>query len=108
MVAISVPVPAQRFYENQRQIVARLRATKEALERRSSGGRGIKRPGQSGLSHRPESDTDVPYPGTEAGKFEGPKRRVKAGGTGGDAEAKVAKKIRGMSFEENENNAMGL
>lgn len=33
MVAISVPVPAQRFYKNQRQIVARLRATKEALER---------------------------------------------------------------------------
>ena len=38
----------------------------------------------------------------------GSERRVKAGGTGGDAEAKVAKKIRGVSFEENENNAMGL
>ena len=33
LVAISVPVPAQRFYKHQRQIVARLRATKEALER---------------------------------------------------------------------------
>jgi len=32
-VAISVPVPAQRFYEHQRHITARLRATKEALER---------------------------------------------------------------------------
>ena len=32
-VAISVPVPAQRFYEHQRHIAARLRATKEALER---------------------------------------------------------------------------
>jgi DNA-binding IclR family transcriptional regulator len=32
-VAISVPVPAQRFYEQQRQIVLRLKATKEALER---------------------------------------------------------------------------
>jgi DNA-binding IclR family transcriptional regulator len=32
-VAISVPVPAQRFYKHQRQIVARLKATKEALER---------------------------------------------------------------------------
>ncbi len=33
IVAISVPVPAQRFYKHQRQIVARLRATKETLER---------------------------------------------------------------------------
>ncbi len=33
VVAISVPVPAQRFYKYQRQIVARLRAIKEALER---------------------------------------------------------------------------
>ena len=33
LVAISVPVPAQRFYKHQRQIVARLRATKAALER---------------------------------------------------------------------------
>jgi len=33
VVAISVPVPAQRFYKHQRTIVARLRATKEALER---------------------------------------------------------------------------
>jgi DNA-binding IclR family transcriptional regulator len=32
ILAISVPVPAQRFYGNQRHIVARLRATKEALE----------------------------------------------------------------------------
>ena len=32
-VAISVPVPAQRFYKHQRHIVSRLRATKEALER---------------------------------------------------------------------------
>jgi DNA-binding IclR family transcriptional regulator len=32
-VAISVPVPAQRFYEHQRHIAARLRATKDALER---------------------------------------------------------------------------
>jgi DNA-binding IclR family transcriptional regulator len=32
ILAISVPVPAQRFYDNQRHIVARLRATKEALE----------------------------------------------------------------------------
>ncbi len=32
-VAISVPVPAQRFYQHQRHIAARLRATKEALER---------------------------------------------------------------------------
>ncbi len=32
-VAISVPVPAQRFYKHQRAIVARLQATKEALER---------------------------------------------------------------------------
>ncbi len=31
--AISVPVPQQRFYKHQRHIVARLRATKEALER---------------------------------------------------------------------------
>jgi DNA-binding IclR family transcriptional regulator len=33
VVAISVPVPAQRFYKHQRTIVARLLATKEALER---------------------------------------------------------------------------
>ncbi|HEX4409710.1 MAG TPA: IclR family transcriptional regulator [Xanthobacteraceae bacterium] len=33
VLVISVPVPALRFYENQRQIVARLQATKEALER---------------------------------------------------------------------------
>ncbi len=33
IVAISVPVPAQRFYKHQRTIVARLLATKEALER---------------------------------------------------------------------------
>jgi DNA-binding IclR family transcriptional regulator len=33
VVAISVPVPAQRFYENERTIVARLLATKRALER---------------------------------------------------------------------------
>jgi DNA-binding IclR family transcriptional regulator len=32
-VAISVPVPAQRFYKHQRTIVAHLQATKEALER---------------------------------------------------------------------------
>jgi DNA-binding IclR family transcriptional regulator len=32
-VAISVPVPAQRFYKHQRTIVAQLQATKEALER---------------------------------------------------------------------------
>ncbi len=32
-VAISVPVPAQRFYKHQRHIAARLRATKERLER---------------------------------------------------------------------------
>ena len=31
-VAISVPVPAQRFYKHQRHIVAQLRATKEALD----------------------------------------------------------------------------
>jgi len=31
-IAISVPVPAQRFYPHQRHIVARLHATKEALE----------------------------------------------------------------------------
>jgi DNA-binding IclR family transcriptional regulator len=31
-VAISVPVPAQRFYKHERAIVARLQATKEALE----------------------------------------------------------------------------
>jgi len=31
-VAISVPVPAQRFYEHQRHIAARLLATKDALE----------------------------------------------------------------------------
>jgi hypothetical protein len=28
-----VPVPAQRFYDHQKRIVDRLRATKEALER---------------------------------------------------------------------------
>jgi DNA-binding IclR family transcriptional regulator len=33
VLVISVPVPAQRFYEQQHQIVARLQATKEALER---------------------------------------------------------------------------
>ena len=33
VVAISVPVPAQRFHKHQRHIAARLRATKEALER---------------------------------------------------------------------------
>jgi DNA-binding IclR family transcriptional regulator len=33
VVAISVPVPTQRFYKHQRTIVARLIATKEALER---------------------------------------------------------------------------
>jgi DNA-binding IclR family transcriptional regulator len=33
-IAISVPVPAQRFYQHQRNIAAQLRATKEALERR--------------------------------------------------------------------------
>ena len=33
VVAISVPVPAQRFHEHQRHIAARLRAAKEALER---------------------------------------------------------------------------
>jgi DNA-binding IclR family transcriptional regulator len=33
IVAISVPVPAQRFYKHQHAIVARLLATKEALER---------------------------------------------------------------------------
>jgi DNA-binding IclR family transcriptional regulator len=33
VIAISVPVPAHRFYEHQSLIVARLRATKEALER---------------------------------------------------------------------------
>jgi DNA-binding IclR family transcriptional regulator len=32
-VAISVPVPAQRFHQHQRHIAARLRATKDALER---------------------------------------------------------------------------
>jgi DNA-binding IclR family transcriptional regulator len=32
-VAISVPVPAQRFFKHQKQIVERLKATKEALER---------------------------------------------------------------------------
>ena len=32
VVAISVPVPAQRFYKHRRHITARLRATKEALE----------------------------------------------------------------------------
>jgi DNA-binding IclR family transcriptional regulator len=34
VIAISVPVPAQRFHQHQRNIAARLRATKEALERR--------------------------------------------------------------------------
>jgi IclR family transcriptional regulator, acetate operon repressor len=34
VIAISVPVPAQRFYQHQRTIAARLRATKDALERR--------------------------------------------------------------------------
>src|SRR5581483_12320799 len=33
LIAISVPVPAQRFYEHQRRIVARLIATKEVLTR---------------------------------------------------------------------------
>jgi DNA-binding IclR family transcriptional regulator len=33
VLAISVPVPAHRFYDHQREIVARLLATKEALER---------------------------------------------------------------------------
>lgn len=33
VVAISVPVPAQRFYESERQIIAKLLATKRALER---------------------------------------------------------------------------
>ncbi len=33
VLAISVPVPAHRFYDHQRHIVARLLATKEALER---------------------------------------------------------------------------
>jgi DNA-binding IclR family transcriptional regulator len=33
LIAISVPVPAQRFYEHQRRIVARLLATKAALTR---------------------------------------------------------------------------
>ena len=33
IIAISVPVPAHRFYEHQRLILARLRATKEALQR---------------------------------------------------------------------------
>ncbi len=33
VLAISVPVPAQRFYDHQKHIVERLRATKEALER---------------------------------------------------------------------------
>jgi len=32
-LAVSVPVPAQRFYDHQRRIATRLRATKEALER---------------------------------------------------------------------------
>jgi DNA-binding IclR family transcriptional regulator len=34
VIAISVPVPAQRFYQHRRNIAAQLRATKEALERR--------------------------------------------------------------------------
>jgi DNA-binding IclR family transcriptional regulator len=33
VLVISVPVPAHRFYEHQRRIVARLLATKEALQR---------------------------------------------------------------------------
>jgi IclR family acetate operon transcriptional repressor len=33
LLAISVPVPAHRFYAHQKQIVQRLRAAKEALER---------------------------------------------------------------------------
>jgi DNA-binding IclR family transcriptional regulator len=33
VLAISVPVPAQRFHDRQKHIVDRLRATKEALER---------------------------------------------------------------------------
>jgi DNA-binding IclR family transcriptional regulator len=33
VLAVSVPVPAQRFYDHQKRIVDRLRATKEALER---------------------------------------------------------------------------
>ena len=33
ILAISVPVPAQRFYAHQKRIVERLRATKAALER---------------------------------------------------------------------------
>jgi DNA-binding IclR family transcriptional regulator len=33
VLAISVPVPAHRFYDHQRDIVARLLATKDALER---------------------------------------------------------------------------
>jgi DNA-binding IclR family transcriptional regulator len=33
LIAISVPVPAQRFYEHQRRIVARLLATKQSLVR---------------------------------------------------------------------------
>jgi DNA-binding IclR family transcriptional regulator len=34
VIAISVPVPAQRFYQHQQNIAAQLRATKAALERR--------------------------------------------------------------------------
>jgi DNA-binding IclR family transcriptional regulator len=34
VIAISVPVPTQRFYQHQRNIAAQLRATKAALERR--------------------------------------------------------------------------
>jgi DNA-binding IclR family transcriptional regulator len=34
VIAISVPVPAQRFYQHQRNIAAQLRATNAALERR--------------------------------------------------------------------------
>jgi DNA-binding IclR family transcriptional regulator len=33
VVAISIPVPSQRFHKHQRQIVARLKAIKETLER---------------------------------------------------------------------------
>ena len=33
-VAISVPVPAQRFYEQQKLIVERLKATARALQER--------------------------------------------------------------------------
>src|SRR5579885_3477122 len=52
------------------------------------------------LSASPEFDTDVPYHGTQ-----GP---AVSGRAGGGVEGRVAKKIRGVTFEENENNAMGL